>query len=104
MALVNSKDLDSLGHLNEELGISWQVMNPVRVPACKSRHGFDTFPVGDGHELGLGVAIFAEALNAEGLLHERPDAGLIVVLLVLVGARPANSSAPDPGDCGLRLG
>src|SRR5262245_58180387 len=73
-------------------------MDAGRIAAGEGRHGLDALPVGDRHELALGVAILAQRLHTQGLLDQGRDADVVVLLLVLVGAFPRHATAPDARD------
>ena len=79
------------------------MMDAARIVACEARHGLDALPVRDRDELGLGVAILAELLDAQRLLFERLDAVFVEVVGVLVGAGEGGAAAPDARDVGLLL-
>ena len=56
-----------LGQLDEELGISWQMMDVCRFAASEARHCLDALPGRYRDELCLRLAVVAEALNAQCL-------------------------------------
>src|SRR3954469_2591975 len=90
--------LHSARQLDEELGVTLQVMDAPGVVAGKARHRLDALPVRDGHELALAGAVLAQHLHAERLLHQRLDAVLVEIGGVFIGLGGRGAAAPDAGD------
>ena len=55
------------GQLDQELRIALEMMDGGGLAAGERAHLLDALPIGDGHELGLVLAILAEGLDAQGL-------------------------------------
>src|ERR687891_2515614 len=98
MAFEEAQNLHLLRRFDKEFLVSFEGVNLCWIAARELAHRLDALPIGDRHELGFGLAVLAERLNAERLFDERLDANVVIVYFVLVGAIAWSSPAPDPNN------
>src|SRR5438046_6754200 len=96
MASEKAQDLHLLRQFDQELLVTFEMMNLRRIAARQLAHRLDTFPIGNRHELGFVLAVRPERLNTQRLAEEWPNANFVGVGFVLIGEMARGSPAPDP--------
>src|SRR4029450_8916191 len=98
---LRGRDLEHLHGLwqfDQELGVTFEMMDATRVRAREARHRLDALPIGDRHEFSLVATILEQHLHGQRLLLQRGDAVLVIVFFFLIRLGGGSAAAPDAGD------